>query len=183
VDAIFYAPIDYAFAVRRVLARIRPSLVVILETEIWPVLYRETKRAGCSLLIVNGRISDRAFPRYRRWKWFFADALERPDVILAQSDRDAERYLELGARRDAVRAIGNLKYDAEPSQAEPPRIITELIARLNPAAIWIAASTMPAADRDDVDEDDAVLTAFQELALSHPRLLLILVPRKPERFE
>jgi 3-deoxy-D-manno-octulosonic-acid transferase len=89
----------------------------------------------------------------------------------------------LGARRDAVRAIGNLKYDAEPSQAEPPRIITELIARLNPAAIWIAASTMPAADRDDVDEDDAVLSAFQELALSHPRLLLILVPRKPERFE
>ncbi len=97
VDGIFYAPIDYAFAVRRVLARIRPSLVVILETEIWPVLYREAKRAGCSLLIVNGRISDRAFPRYRRWRFFFEDALRRPDAILAQSDQDAARYLELGA--------------------------------------------------------------------------------------
>ena len=63
VDGIFYAPLDYAFAVRRVLARIRPSAVVIFETEIWPVLYREAKRAGCSLLIVNGRISDRAFPK------------------------------------------------------------------------------------------------------------------------
>jgi tetraacyldisaccharide 4'-kinase len=183
VDGIFYAPIDYAFAVRRVLAGIRPSLVVILETEIWPVLYREAKRAGCSLLVVNGRISDRAFPRYRRWRWFFENALRRPDAILVQSERDATRYLELGAPRDAVQAIGNLKYDAAPSRADPPRVVTELIAKLDPAAIWIAASTMPGADREDVDEDGAVLSAFQELAQSHPGLLLILVPRKPERFD
>jgi tetraacyldisaccharide 4'-kinase len=183
VDGIFYAPIDYAFCVRRVLARIRPSAVVILETEIWPVLFREVKRAGCSLLVVNGRISDRAFPRYRRWRFVFEDALRRPDAILVQSDRDAARYLELGALPHAVQAIGNLKYDAEPSRADPPRVIAELIAKLHPAAVWIAASTMPAADRDDVDEDDAVLSAFRQLAQSHPRLLLILVPRKPERFD
>ena len=183
VDGIFYAPIDYAFAVRRVLARIRPSLVVILETEIWPVLYREAKRAACSLLIVNGRISDRAFPRYRRWRFFFEDALRHPDGILAQSDQDAARYLELGAPRHAVQAIGNLKYDAEPTRAEPPRIITELIGKLHPSSVWIAASTMPGADREDVDEDAAVIRAFQELAQSHPRLLLVLVPRRPERFE
>src|SRR6202020_3288293 len=96
VDGIFYAPFDYAFCVRRVLGRIRPSLVVILETQIWPVLYRETKRAGCSLLVVNGRISDRAFPRYRRWRFLFEDVLRRPDMILAQSEQDAARYLELG---------------------------------------------------------------------------------------
>ena len=183
VDGIFYAPIDYTFAVRRVLARIRPSAVVILETEIWPVLYRETKRAGCSLLVVNGRISDRAFPRYRRWRFFFQDALRRPDKILVQGDQDAARYLELGAPPHAVAAIGNLKYDAEPSHADPPRVIAELIAKLHPEAIWIAASTMPGADRQDVDEDDAVRSAFQELARSHPGLLLILVPRKPERFD
>ena len=183
VDGLFYAPIDYAFAVRRVLARIRPSAVVILETEIWPVLYRETKRAGCSLVVVNGRISDRAFPRYRWWRFLFADALRRPNAILVQSDRDAARYIELGAPRAAVRAIGNLKYDAEPSLAEPPRLITELIAKLRPTSIWIAASTMAGVDRDDVDEDDAVLSAFQELAQNHPGLLLILVPRRPERFD
>jgi len=183
VDGIFYAPIDYAFAVRRVLARIRPAAVVILETEIWPVLYREAKRAGCSLLVVNGRISDRAFPLYRRWRFFFQDALRRPDAILAQSERDMGRYLELGAARDVVQASGNLKYDAEPSRAEPPRVIADAIARLHPSAIWIAASTMPGADREDIDEDDAVLSAFQELARSHPGLLLILVPRKPERFD
>jgi 3-deoxy-D-manno-octulosonic-acid transferase len=183
LDGIFYAPIDYAFAVRRVLARIRPSLVVILETEIWPVLYSETKRAGCSLLVVNGRISDRAFPRYRRWRFFFEDALRRPDAILAQSDQDAARYLELGAPRHTVQAIGNLKYDAEPSRAEPPRVVTDLIAKLDPSVIWIAASTMPGVDREDVDEDDAVLSAFQALAQTNPGLLLILVPRKPERFD
>jgi 3-deoxy-D-manno-octulosonic-acid transferase len=183
VDGIFYAPFDYAFCVRRVLGRIRPALLVILETEIWPVLYRETKRAGCSLLVVNGRISDRAFPSYRRWRFFFEDTLRFPDVILAQSGRDTERYLKLGAPPHAVQSIGNLKYDAEPSLAGPPRVITELIAQLNPLAIWIGASTMPGADRDDVDEDDAVLSAFQELAQTHPGLLLILVPRKPERFD
>ena len=183
VNGIFYPPIDYAFAVRRVLARIRPSAVVILETEIWPVLYRETKRAGCSLLVVNGRISDRAFPRYHRWRVLFADALRRPDGILAQSDRDAARYLELGAPRHAVQSIGNLKYDAEPSLAAPPRLVTDVIAKLRPTAIWIAASTMPAVDREDVDEDDAVLSAFRQLAQSRPGLLLILVPRKPERFD
>ena len=182
-DGIFYAPIDYAFAVRRVLARIRPSAVVILETEIWPVLYCETKRAGCSLLVVNGRISDRAFPRYRRLRFFFADALRHPDAILAQSDQDAARYLELGAPRPAVQTIGNLKYDAEPSRGEPPPAITGLIAGLHPAEIWIAASTMAGRDRDDIDEDDAVLSAFRELAQTHLGLLLILVPRRPERFD
>jgi 3-deoxy-D-manno-octulosonic-acid transferase len=183
VDGIFYAPIDYAFAVRRVLARTRPSLVVILETEIWPALYREAKRAGCSLLVVNGRISDRAFPRYRRWRFFFKDALRRPDAILAQSDPDAALFLKLGASQDAVHVIGNLKYDAEPAHTKPPHVVTELIAKLHPTAIWIAASTMPGVDREDVDEDDAVLSAFQELAHNHPGLLLILVPRKPERFD
>ncbi len=183
VDGIFYPPIDYAFAVRRVLARIRPAALVILETEIWPVLYSEAQRAGCALLVVNGRISDRAFPRYRRWKFFFREALRRPDTILVQSDRDAARYLELGAPPDRVQAIGNLKYDAEPLLAEPPRIVAELMTRLAPRNIWIAASTMPGIDASDVDEDDAVIAAFVQLARTHPGLLLILAVRKPERFD
>src|ERR1700728_4231675 len=77
VDGIFYAPIDYIFAVRRVLGRIRPAALVILETEIWPVLYAEAKRAGCSLVVVNGRISDRAFPRYRALRFLFEGVLRR----------------------------------------------------------------------------------------------------------
>ena len=183
VDGIFRAPIDYAFAVRSVIDRLRPSLIVILETEIWPVLYREAKRAQCGLMIVNGRISDRAFPRYRRWRFFFSDALRQPDEIMVQSDEDARRYVELGAPPHAVHVIGNLKYDAEPSSAEPPRMIRKLIEKLHPSAVWIAASTMAGVNVHDVDEDDAVLRAFEALRPERPGLLLILVPRKPERFD
>ncbi len=182
-DGIFHAPIDYVFAVRRVIERIRPALLVVLETEIWPALYCGAKRARCGLMIVNGRISDRAFPRYRRWRFFLSNALEQPDAILVQSALDARRYIELGAPPSAVQVMGNLKYDAEPSCAEPPRMIKSLLEKLHPSAIWIAASTMAGADRHDVDEDDAVLRAFEELSRERPGLLLILVPRKPERFD
>ncbi len=178
-DAVFYAPIDYGFAVRRVLRRIRPSAVVILETEIWPLLYREVKRVGCALLIVNGRISDRAFPSYRRWRFIFRRVLALPDAILVQSEQDGTRYAELGAPPGVIRVSGNLKYDVTPKPGQIP----ELMVRLRPELVWIAASTMPGIDASDVDEDDAVVQAFREVSAQYPRLLLILAPRKPERFD
>ncbi len=182
-DGIFYAPIDYAFAVRRWLRRIRPAVVVVMETEIWPLLYREAKHAGCALVIANGRISDRAFPSYRRWRFFFRYALQRPDAIFVQSEQDARRYIQIGAHPERVEELGNLKYDAAPVRGQPPKLIRDLLDRLRPSTVWIAASTMPAADAGDVNEDQAVIDAFGELARSHPGLLLILVPRKPERFD
>jgi 3-deoxy-D-manno-octulosonic-acid transferase len=182
-DGVFYAPIDYAWAVRRVLRRIRPAVLVILETEIWPVLYREAKRAGCALLVVNGRISDRAFPRYRCGRSFFRQVLRWPDAIFVQSEQDRGRYVESGAPSEKVEVLGNLKYDAAPLRDHPPKQVTDLMARLRPSIVWIAASTMPGADSADVDEDDAVISAFQELARTHTGLMLILVPRKPERFD
>ena len=132
-DRVFYAPIDYAFAVRRVLRRIRPSVVVIVETEIWPVLYREAKRAGASLVIVNGRISARAFPRYRRFRLFFRQVLAWPDAIFAQSEPDRERYIRIGASPEKVSLLGNLKYDAAPPKNDPPQRIRELLAQLRPS--------------------------------------------------
>ena len=181
-DGVFYAPMDYAFAVRRVLRRLRPSVVVVLETEIWPVLYREAKRAACGLYVVNGRISAGALPGYRRFRFFFSHVLSWPDAILTQSEQDRERYLAAGAPLDRVRAAGNLKYDAAPLAREPAPAIVAFLARLDPSEVWIAASTMAGADAGDVDEDDAVIDAFRELSPDHPRLLLLLVPRKPERF-
>jgi tetraacyldisaccharide 4'-kinase len=183
VDGIFYAPIDYAFAVRRVLGRIRPALVVILETEIWPLWYREVKRARCGLLILNGRISDRALPSYLRWRFLFRGALRLPDAIFVQSDPDRARYIQIGARPEQVETLGNLKYDALANSADPPDVVRKLVGKLRPKTVWIAASTMPPAEREDVDEDNAVLGAFQDLARTHPGLLLILAPRKPERFD
>ena len=113
-NGVFYAPLDYRSVIRRVLRRIRPAVVVVLETEIWPNLYRESKRAGASLMVVNGRISDRALPRYKRWSGFFKHVLRWPDAILVQSEQDRERYLMAGAPEDRVRVAGNLKYDFTP---------------------------------------------------------------------
>lgn len=182
-DGTFYAPVDYVWAVRRVLRTLKPSLVLIAETEIWPNLFRETKRTGAGLAIVNGRISDRAFPRYNGFVWFFRAVLPAADCVLAQTDAIRERFLALGAPPERVWTAGNFKYDFEARPAPPASPVLALLPRLRPEKVWIAASTMPPASPDDVDEDDAVLAAFRELATKHPALLLILVPRKPERFD
>ncbi len=180
-DAIFFAPADYRLAVRRVLRALRPAAVVALETEIWPNLYREARRSGAALLVINGRISDRTIRRYLRLKWFFGPVLAQADAILAQSERDGERYLSLGAPPERVMVAGNLKYDFEPRQTRPPEAVLRFLKNAGPSAVWIAASTMPPREAGDVDEDDAVIAAYVRLRL--PNLLLILVPRKPERFE
>jgi 3-deoxy-D-manno-octulosonic-acid transferase len=170
---VFATPIDIAWTVRRVLRTIRPSVVVILETEIWPNLFREARRAGCSLVMVNARISDRALPAYRRWRWFFRHVLAEPQAILAQSEGLAARYREIGA--SAVRSGGNLKYDFQ--LPKPVAAVEEFVRRVRPEKVFIAASTMPP------DEEEAVIQAFVELARRHPRLLMLLAPRKPERFD
>ena len=177
-DAVFFAPLDFRFCVRRVLRALKPSLVVVMETEIWPNLYREPKRAGCSLAVVNGRISDRTLPAYRRLRWFFRAALAQPDRIWVQSRVDAERYLELGAPPERVLDGGNLKFDFNPAGKPVPRDLQAFLDDFPRKSVWIAASTMPGPD-----EDDIVIDAFRQLAPGHPDLLLILVPRKPERFD
>ncbi len=183
VDGVFYAPVDYVFAVRRVLRTLRPSVVAIAETEIWPNLFREVKRTGAGLAIVNGRISDRAFGRYRKLVWFFNAVLPQADAILAQTDAIRDRFVEIGAPADRTGTSGNFKYDFQALAAEPESPVRAWIERARPEAVWIAASTMPPADSDDVDEDDVVIAAARELAGRHPNLLLLLAPRKPERFD
>lgn len=174
---VFYAPIDYVFVVRRVLRALKPSVVVVAETEIWPNLFRETKRIRAGLLLVNGRISDRAFPRYRRFAWLFAAALSAVDVILAQSEEMRARFVAIGAPSERVYAAGNFKYDFEARAASPASPVRRLIDRIQPRHVWIAASTMPSG------EDESVLAAFGELARGNPGLLLILAPRKPPTFD
>ncbi|HEX4276772.1 MAG TPA: tetraacyldisaccharide 4'-kinase, partial [Bryobacteraceae bacterium] len=176
VDGIFFAPLDFVWIVRRVLRRLRPTVVVILETEIWPNLFREAKRIGCGLALVNGRISDRALPRYRRFAPLFSPVLELCDAILTQSDEMNARFETAGAPPERVQAAGNLKYDSAPAVIAPgsPALVFIEAGRERP--LWIAAST--SAD-DHLAEEDFVLAA--QLKLSGWRL--IIAPRKPERFD
>lgn len=178
---IFYVPLDYRFAVRRVLRALKPAMVVVMETEIWPNLWRDAKLFGAGLVVVNGRISDKALPQYRKWRWFFHAALSWPDAVLAQDSIAAARYAELGASN--VIDAGNLKYDFDPAATRITPAVEAFLDRVQSAQTWIAASTMPPADGDSVDEDDLVIDAFKALAPNHPRLLVILVPRRPERFD
>jgi len=171
----FYAPVDFAHVIRRVLNTIQPALVIVFETEIWPNLFREAKRAGCGLMIANGRISDRAFPRYSERRWFFQNVLCWPDVILAQDETMRERFLEAGAEPERVLVAGNLKYDFEARPADAKSPVAEWL-RAGAGPVLIAASTTAAGD---TDEDDVVLDALERL----PGWRLILAPRKPERFD
>ena len=113
-DIVLFPPFDLAPICRRFLRRIRPKALLVMETELWPNLFREARRADVPLLLVNGRISDRAFPRYRASRFFWKPVLEQPHAILAQSERDAERFRALGAPYEKVAAAGNLKYATRP---------------------------------------------------------------------
>jgi 3-deoxy-D-manno-octulosonic-acid transferase len=174
-DGVFFAPLDYVWAVRRVLRRLRPSVVVIFETEIWPNLFRESKGMGCGLIIVNGRISDRAFPRYRKFAPVFSAVLELCDTILAQSDEMKARFEAVGAPPGTVRVGGNLKYDFTPSALPADSPVLAFIEAGRERPLWIAAST--SAD-DLISEEDFVIAAQRKL----PEWRLIIAPRKPERF-
>ena len=131
-DGFFYVPADFAWAVRRALRALKPRLVVVLETEIWPNLYREVKRAGAGLLLVNGRISDQSLPSYRRFRRLFEAVLRFPDAILAQSEQDAERFVGIGAPRESVSTNGNLKYDFDPAETDLPSEVAVFLEALAP---------------------------------------------------
>jgi len=175
-ETVLFPPFDLAWICRRFLRRLRPQAVLVMETELWPNLFREVKRFGVPLLLVNGRISDRAFPRYKASRFFWRRVLAQPDAVLAQSKTDAERFLALGADPARVTVAGNLKYAIRPPQAA---ILPQLRAVADQAAagpILVAGSTMPG-------EEKFLLAAFRELAREFPRLWMILAPRHPERFE
>ncbi len=171
---VFYAPIDAIGPVRRVLRALKPSVVVVLETEIWPNLFREAKRAGCGLIVANARISDRAFPKYERYRWFFARVLCWPDRIFAQSKTMGERFVRIGAPEERVALAGNLKFDSERPELAGDSVVQAWV-KASDGPLLIAASTTSDAA---VDEDAAVLEALQKL----DGWRLILAPRKPERF-
>jgi 3-deoxy-D-manno-octulosonic-acid transferase len=184
-DAVIYFPLDWAFSVRRALRAVRPSVVVILETEIWPNFLREARRREIPVLFVSGRISDRSYERYERYlgvfgfflRPFFRQALSGVTAFLAQSEKDAGRIRALGVAPGRVRVSGNLKYDIQLPEATPIANWLEGEARRRGRSPIIVAGSIVAS------EEPLALIAFGTLQGEHPRALLVLAPRKPERFE
>lgn len=180
VDAVFFFPFDFAFIVKRTLRLVRPRLFIMMETELWPNLLRACHRQGIRTVLVNGRISSRSFPRYRLVRPFFRRVLRHVDRFSMQSEEAARRIVDIGADPARVTVTGSLKFDslelptAETLGRGPGRVLR--FFRISPGRpVVIAASTIKG-------EDEMVLVAFRRVKHMAPDALLILAPRKPERF-
>jgi 3-deoxy-D-manno-octulosonic-acid transferase len=184
VDAVIYFPFDWSFCVRKVLNAARPALVLILETEIWPNFLRESQRRNIPVLFISGRISDRSFTRYQKFlrsfgfflKPFLASTLSNASVFLMQTDTDADRIRFLGARSDRVTVSGNLKYDMALPQPTPVAAWLEDECKRRQRWPLIVAGSVVAT------EEPLALIAFGVVQGDFPKALLVLAPRKPERF-
>ncbi|WP_026841531.1 3-deoxy-D-manno-octulosonic acid transferase [Citrifermentans bremense] len=175
-DLCIYFPFDYPFAVRAVLKKVSPDLVVIMETEIWPNFIKEAGKLGIPVLLANGRISDRSLSRYLRFSWFFRPVLQRLSALCMQSAEDASRIEAIGARPETVHVAGNLKYDI-PLRPKHPGEVSWIKAKYGipeGAFVFTAASTHEG-------EEGLVLEAYRMLLSARPESFLVLAPRHPER--
>jgi 3-deoxy-D-manno-octulosonic-acid transferase len=184
-DAIIYFPLDWTFCVRRALTAVRPSVVLVLETEIWPNFLREAGQRNIPVVFVSGRISDRSFARYQNYlgvfgfflRPFLKNALSNASAFLMQSEKDAHRVRALGAPADRVQVGGNLKYDLElPAPTPLSNWLGTEIKRSGRSPIIVAGSVV-------ATEEPHALIAFGTLQGEYPRALLVLAPRKPESFD
>ncbi|MGZ4858345.1 MAG: 3-deoxy-D-manno-octulosonic acid transferase [Candidatus Angelobacter sp.] len=174
-NRVFFMPLDFGFAVRRYLNALKPQLIVIAETEFWPNLLHLAGKRQTSLAIVNARISDRSFPRYRRFKWFFGRVLSEVDLFLAQTAEDAQRLREIGAATGRVQVSGNLKFDIRPNAQ--PSLVNGLRAAIGKnSPVIVCGSTAEG-------EEEPLLKAFKAVQQQFPAAIMILAPRHPERFE
>jgi len=174
-DKAFFLPLDSGVFIRPYLRALQPSLLVLAETEFWPNLLHLIKKNGGSVAAVNARISDRSFPRYRRFRWFFSRVLSEIDLFLAQTEDDARRLIAIGARSDRVHVSGNLKFDVRPSTSNP--IAQDLRGAIPQGSrVIVCGSTAEG-------EEEVLLQAFQDCMQQYPQAVMLLAPRHPERFD
>jgi 3-deoxy-D-manno-octulosonic-acid transferase len=170
-NRVFYCPLDLPWAVRAYIKALQPRLLILAETEFWPNLLTGCFGRRIPVAVVNARISDRSWPRYRALRWLWRTILERLSRVLAQSETDAERLIAIGCRADLVSVAGNLKFDVRAAQqSDATRLLKESGLRF-----LVAGSTLEG-------EEAALLKAWPQLIKADPRLTMVLAPRHPERF-
>lgn len=170
-----YMPFEFPNAIRSFFKAVNPEATLIMETEIWPNLYRACGVRGIPLILVSARISPNSVPGYRKLLPLIRETLSHGIIIAAQSQPDADRFLSLGADPDRTCVMGNIKFDVEPDPDVIPRGKAVRKELFGDRPVWIAASTHEG-------EEELVLDVHRELLGRHPDLLLVLVPRHPERF-
>ncbi|MFB3915891.1 MAG: 3-deoxy-D-manno-octulosonic acid transferase [Terriglobales bacterium] len=172
-ENVFYFPLDFAFAIRPYLRALHPELVIIAETEFWPNFLRLSKRSGARIAVVNARLSDRSFPRYRPFQGIMRAVLEHVDLFCTQTEEDARRLRAVGAPAQRIQVSGNMKFDLKlPS----PPLIASLRAALKDAGpVIVCGSTVEG-------EEPVTVHAFRQVQAKYPDAVMILAPRHPERF-
>jgi 3-deoxy-D-manno-octulosonic-acid transferase len=163
---VFYFPFDFTWVIRRAFTNIQPAMCLLLELEVWPNFIDIAHRQGVPVIVVNGRISEKSFSGYRKIKPFAKKIFSKINLILAQTEEYAQRFRQIGALSDKVIVTGSLKYD------------TAEILNLGNEHLWVAGGT-------GNDEEKMVLDVYQDLKKQDrfEDLHLVIVPRKPERFD
>lgn len=170
-----YIPFEFPNAVNTFFRKVNPAAALIMETEIWPNLYRACGVREVPLILVSARISPRSVPGYRKLLPLIRETLSHGIIIAAQSQLDADRFLSLGANPARTHVMGNIKFDVDPDPDVFGKGKTARAELFGERRVWIAASTHEG-------EEELVLGVHRVLQASHPDLLLVLVPRHPERF-
>jgi 3-deoxy-D-manno-octulosonic-acid transferase len=175
--AVFYCPLDFSWAVRTAMRRIRPDVLVLAELELWPNLVRAAREQGARVAVINGRLSAHSFRGYRRIRPLVARVLRQIDLVAVQDETYAMRFRDLGARPETVHVTGSMKYDGAQTERRNPA--TQRLAALAGFApddvVFLAGSTQE-------PEEAVALDVFRKLSPDRPNLRLVLVPRHPERF-
>jgi 3-deoxy-D-manno-octulosonic-acid transferase len=172
--SVRFFPVDLPGAGGRALGRIRPRALVLIETEIWPNLLHACAARAVPVILANGRISDRTYPRYRLVRSLLRRSLSGIGLFCMQSQRDAERIESLGAPAERIRITGNAKWDMDEVDP-PPNAVRRALGIPRDSPVLVAGSTAPG-------EEEIVVGVWQHLRDRHPDLRLVLAPRHPERF-
>lgn len=173
-ERVFYLPLDFGFCLRPYLRLLQPRLLILAETEFWPNLLHLSKAQGAAVAIVNARISDRSFPRYRFFRRLFGPVLSDVDLFLAQTEEDRRRLVEIGASPERAHVSGNLKFDIRLS-ANSPLVADLRRAVTRDSPVIVCGSTTEG-------EEELLLSAFQQVLRQYSSAVMVLAPRHPERF-
>lgn len=170
-----YYPYDLPEIVARFIHRIKPQMLVVIETEIWPNLFAKCKKENIPVILVNARLSERSTHKYLKLQKLIRETLANISLIAVRSSVDADRFRQLGANDNQLLVAGNIKFDfkVDKNQIEQGKQWREDWQGTD--LVWVAASTHK-------DEDEKILLIHQSLLKQFPRLMLVLIPRHPERF-